>query len=92
MLLEILKILKIDLQINANDYDDYLTGLIQHAIQLIERTGIKLTDSMEDVYIVEMYAAHLYRRRRDAEGPAMPEPLRFALHNRLFSQKAQEAE
>ena len=38
--------------------------------------------------LVEMYAAYLYRRRRE-ENVQMPRMLRWALNNRLFSQKGE---
>ena len=41
---------------------------------------------MDDAVLVEMYAAYLYRRRRE-ENAAMPRMLRYALNNRLLSEK-----
>lgn len=64
----------------------YLTQAINAALDLIAREGITLTSSAEDVQLVEMYAAHLVRKRATTE--AMPRMLRWALNNRLFSQKA----
>lgn len=85
----ILAILKIDLQISVGDYDDYLLQIINAAVGFIKTEGISLDFSnLEDAYLVEMYAAWLYRQRRETSGPAMPRALRWALNNRLFSQKA----
>ena len=56
----------------------FLTQSIQAARAFIAREGISLT--------VEMYAAYLVRKRATEE--AMPRMLRWALNNRLFSQKA----
>lgn len=84
---EILKILKTNLQISVAAYDEYLGKLIEFGRAAIEKEGISLTDSTEDGMLVEMYAAFLYRKRRE-ESYAMPRMLRYALNNRLFSQKA----
>ena len=59
---------------------------IQAARQFITREGVALTDSVEDGQLVEMYAAYLVRKRATTE--PMPRMLRWALNNRLFSQKA----
>lgn len=65
----------------------YLTQAISAAQAFIAREGITLTDSIEDGQLVEMYAAYLVRKRATTE--PMPRMLRWALNNRLFSQKAQ---
>lgn len=83
-----LKLLKLDLQITTTAYDELLSQMISSAEGMIAREGIALdSKKAEDTQLVVMYAAYLYRRRRD-ENPAMPRMLRFALNNRLFSQKA----
>lgn len=83
-----LRILKLDLQIATSAYDELLLQMILSAEGMIAREGIALDGkSAEDTQLVVMYAAYLYRRRRD-ENPAMPRSLRLALNNRLFSQKA----
>lgn len=64
----------------------FLTQAIQAARQFITREGVVLTDSVEDGQLVEMYAAYLVRKRATTE--PMPRMLRWALNNRLFSQKA----
>ena len=85
----ILAILKIDLQISVGDYDDYLQQIIDAAVGFIETEGIKVDfGNLQDAYLVEMYAAWLYRQRHEVSGPGMPRSLRWALNNRLFSQKA----
>lgn len=83
---EILKILKVDLQISSDRLDGYLTGLITSAKIFIRKEGILLQNSVEDGMLVEMYAAYLYRKRR--ENAPMPRSLRWTLNNQLFSQKA----
>lgn len=83
---DVLKILKLDLQISVNSLDDYLLTIIQAARNFIANEGITLTDSISDMMLVEMYAAYLYRKRRE-ENAAMPRMLRWNLNNRLLSEK-----
>ena len=64
----------------------FLQQAIGTARAFISREGINLTESIEDGQLVEMYAAYLVRKRATEE--AMPRMLRWALNNRLFSQKA----
>lgn len=87
-----LKLLKLDLQISTNAIDELLIQMLNAAHSFIEREGISLDDtSAEDTQLVVMYAAYLYRHRRETN-VAMPRMLRWALNNRLFSQKAQECD
>ena len=83
---DILSILKIDLQVSSPALDTYLTALIASAKDFISKEGISLAGTYGDGILVEMYAAYLYRRRRE-ENVQMPRMLRWALNNRLFSQK-----
>lgn len=80
---EILTLLKIDLQISATSLDTYLSTLIETARAFIAKEGVTLNDSAEDGMLVEMYAAYMYRKRRD-ENASMPRMLRWALNNRLL--------
>lgn len=84
----ILTMLKSDLGELFPDEDRvaYLTQIINAAMAMIQREGITLENSAEDEQLVEMYAAYLVRKRASNEG--MPRMLRWALNNRLFSQKA----
>lgn len=91
---DILTILKVDLQISANTLDTYLNNLIGFAQEAIAREGAIIDTSnatTEDGMLVEMYAAYLYRRRRE-ENVEMPRYLRWALNNRIFSEKAAVSE
>ncbi len=81
---DILTILKVDLQISSTALDSYLLQLIGAARALIVREGVTLTDDIEDTMLIEMYAAYLYRKRRESNS-AMPRMLRWALNNRLLS-------
>lgn len=83
---DILAILKVDLQVSSTALDTYLNALIASAKDYISTEGITLADTESDGMLVEMYAAYLYRRRRE-ENVQMPRMLRWALNNRLFSQK-----
>lgn len=86
---EILTMLQVDLgELYPNEQRAaYLTQAISAAQAFITREGVVLTDSIEDGQLVEMYAAYLVRKRATTE--PMPRMLRWALNNRLFSQKAQ---
>lgn len=84
---DILKILKTDLQISGDAYNVYLGNLIELARAAIEKEGIVLDDtSINHGMLIEMYAAYLYRKRRE-EQASMPRSLRYALNNELFAQK-----
>lgn len=98
---EILTVLKTDLQISAKQYDAYLTNIITLAKAAIEREGIVLKTesctgttetnySVEDAMLIAMYAAYLYRKRKE-ENSAMPRMLRYELNTRLFSQKGRDS-
>ena len=85
---EILTLLQVDLgeMYPSQQRQAYLNQAISAAQAFIAREGVTLTDSVEDGQLVEMYAAYLIRKR--AEDTGMPRMLRWALNNRLFSQKA----
>ena len=87
---EILTLLQVDLgeMYPSTQRQAYLNQAITAAQAFISREGIVLTDSAEDGQLVEIYAAYLIRKR--AEDTGMPRMLRWALNNRLFSQKASE--
>ena len=86
---EILTLLQVDLgeMYPSQQRQAYLNQAISAAQAFITREGVTLTDSVEDGQLVEMYAAYLIRKR--AEDTGMPRMLRWALNNRLFSEKAQ---
>lgn len=87
---QLLTMTKLNLQIAGSAFDSYLSELIIPAAkQAISQEGISLDlANLNDCNIVVMYASYLYRRRADTEA-AMPRMLRYALNNRLFSEKAQ---
>lgn len=77
--------LKVDLGITTNAYDNRLTAYIQNAQAEIQREGITLGSNVDDDQLVIMYASWTWRRRDSGDG--MPRMLRYALNNRVFSQK-----
>jgi hypothetical protein len=87
-----LTMLKIDLGISAEVYDQRLTRYLQAAQTEIEREGITFPPEppVDDEELIISYAAWKWRKRATGEG--MPRMLRYALNNRLFAQKAKEEE
>lgn len=87
---EILTILKSDLDIaqTSTTKDALLNNLITLSQAAITKEGITLTSplTVEEGTLVEMYAAFLYRKRKEAT-QTMPHSLRYMLNNMLLSQK-----
>lgn len=82
---ELLPSLKIDLGITTNAYDDRLIAYLSNAQKEISREGVEIGDDVDDSQLVIMYAAWTWRKRENGDG--MPRMLRYALNNRVFSQK-----
>lgn len=84
----VLPLLQVDLGelYPTDERKNYLSQAVDAAFAFIAREGITLEDTVEDLQLVEMYAAYLVRKRNTTE--AMPRMLRWALNNRLFSQKS----
>lgn len=84
----VLPLLQVDLGelYPTDERKNYLSQVVDAAFAFIAREGITLEDTVEDLQLVEMYAAYLVRKRNTTE--AMPRMLRWALNNRLFSQKS----
>ena len=85
----ILKSLKVDLGIlSTTAYDERLTEIIKSSYQMIVREGAATldVDILEDAQLVVMYSAWTWRKRDSGEG--MPRMLRWALNNRILSEKA----
>lgn len=85
----LLDMLKTDLGIMTKAYDDRLGQYILSAKEMIIREGVSDLDtdtSLEDMQLVVMYAAWLWRKRDNME--AMPRMIRYAINNRIFAQKA----
>lgn len=98
---ELLELTKLNLQIAGSAFDEYLSTLIIPAAKsAITQEGITLDLSdIGDCNLVIMYAAYLYRKRAESTvngnlswAAGMPRMLRYALNNRLFSQKMSETD
>lgn len=82
-----LEMLKVDLGISTNAYDERLSQYLESAKDYITNEGITLDgEIISDMNLVVMYAAWLWRKRDTTE--AMPRMLRWNLNNRLFYEKA----
>ena len=77
--------LKVDLGITTEAYDNRLMQYLYNAQKEIAREGVEIGNSIDDDQLVIMYAAWTWRKRESGEG--MPRMLRYALNNRVFSQK-----
>lgn len=86
----ILSALKVDLGLTAKVYDERLKMIIKASVEEIEQEGITLGESAKDQNLVLMYARWLWSRRESGEG--MPRMIRYALNNRLFSQRVGESD
>ncbi len=85
---EILVLVKQNLSIMHTAQDEYLVSLITTSEGSIQEEGITLDlEDAKDVNLVVMYTAYLFRKRAE-DNPVMPRMLRYALNNRLFSEKA----
>lgn len=89
---EILQLLKVDLgKLNPDENTEYyLRHTISAAKEFIKREGVVLTTpfSVEDAELIKMYAAYMYRKRATPE--PMPRSLRWALNNRIFSERKKD--
>ena len=84
--LAILPILKMNLGIAVSTWDRYLQTLLAVARKEITREGITINDSVDDDNLIVMYAAYLFRKRAE-DTATMPRMLRYALNNRVISEK-----
>lgn len=85
----ILKSLKVDIgMLSTTAYDERLTEIIKSSYQMIVREGAATLDAdvLEDAQLIVMYSAWTWRKRDSGEG--MPRMLRWALNNRIMSEKA----
>ena len=82
---ELLTMLKIDCGITTTAFDERLAQYVEVAKSEITREGVTLVDTASDSQLVVMYAAWLWRKRDTGEG--MPRMLRYAINQKVFSQK-----
>lgn len=80
-----LAMLKVDLGIVSEAYDERLRQYIQTAAAQITKEGVTLYGTLPDLQLVVMYAAWMWRRRDSMEG--MPRMLRYQLNNRIFTER-----
>ncbi len=82
---QMLQMLKIDLGITANGYDERLSQYLTTAQSQIEKEGVTLTpsSSVTDANLIIQFAAWQWRKRDTGEG--MPRMLRWQINNRLFT-------
>lgn len=84
----ILASLKVDLGIKTTAYDNRLSQIIDASADMIATEGASLDYSdVQDVQLIVMYAAWLWRRRDSGDG--MPRMLRWTLNNRILGAKMQ---
>lgn len=82
----VMEMLKVDLGISTEAYDNRLGQYIDYAVEEITREGIVLDVSKpNDLNLIAMYSAWLWRKRDSGDG--MPRMLRYALNNKLIAQK-----
>mgnify|MGYP003571441035 CR=1 FL=1 len=83
----LLSMLKVDLGImSTTAYDERLTQYLENAFSSIREEGASLDlTAVKDCQLVVMYAAWTWRKRESGEG--MPRMLRYALNNKIFSEK-----
>ena len=87
---QLLAMLKIDIGFRSSGntaIDDRLTQLIQAAEKYIKAEGATTLDrnNIDDAQLIVMYAAWLWRKRDTQDG--MPRMVRYAINNRVFSEK-----
>lgn len=85
-MLDMLTMLKVDLGISTSAYDERLEQYLTAAQNAVAREGVTLNlGALEDMQLVIMYAAWMWRRRDSMDG--MPRMLRWQLNNRIFAEK-----
>lgn len=83
---QLLTMLKTDLGLRSDIYDDRLADRLCEAQTALTEMGIVLENTPADRDLVVMYAAWLWRDR--VTGAPMPRMLVMARNNKLFGQKA----
>ena len=82
-----LGMLKIDLGISTTAYDSRLGQYITSAQAEVSREGVSFPETLtlEDMQLIVMYAAWMWKRRESGDG--MPRMVRYLLNNRIVAQK-----
>ena len=83
---QMITMLKVDLGISTTVYDERLGQYLDSAKAEITREGYAFPETLtvDDMQLIVMYAAWMWRRRDNMD--AMPRMLRWAINNRLFQQ------
>lgn len=86
---DMLSFLKVDLGISTTAYDERLTQYLETAQSEIIREGATLdVGDINDCNLIIQYASWMWRKRDSGDG--MPRMVRYALNNRIFSEKMKE--
>lgn len=82
-----LGMLKIDLGISTTAYDSRLGQYITSAQAEVSREGVSFPETLtlDDMQLIVMYAAWMWKRRESGDG--MPRMVRYLLNNRIVAQK-----
>lgn len=82
-----LSLVKVRLNRMSSELDEYLEARVRAAIGALEKTGISLTDSVDDIMLVTDYAVWQYNNR-DKPG-SMPEWLRLMRRERWLGNRGE---
>lgn len=90
---QMIAMLKIDLGISTTVYDERLGQYLDTAKAEIIREGVTFPETLtvDDMQLIVMYSAWMWRRRdgeagRYGSGTSMPRMIRYMLNNRHFSE------
>lgn len=86
-----LAMLKVDLGLTTDAYDNRLQSMMDAARAEVIREGVdnlNTAGSVSDANLIIMYAAWMWRKRDTMEG--MPRMIRWALNNRVMGRKMQQ--
>lgn len=85
----LLEMLKIDLGISTTVYDERLGLFLTSAQAEISGKGYTFSETLtiKEKQIIVRYAGWKYRVSRGADSPAMPDDIRYCIHDMVCSQK-----
>ena len=88
----LLTMLKVDLGISTTVYDTRLGQYLDSAQAEIEREGVSFPSTLtaDDMQIIVMYAAWMWRNGRNGTQSPMPRMIRYMINNKLCQQKMSE--
>ncbi len=88
--LDLLTMLKVDLGISSDAYDERLEQYLEAAKSRLTRLGITLADTIDDNTLVIQYAAWTWRNRDTNTG--LPRWMTYAINNRVFAEHMRDSE